>query len=80
MRFLLRPYFWIRVILFTLLNLTFCFLLGMLLDAKGASNYFENLTRKEILNYFYLSLAFAVAFCLWLYKDPESKKSGSRRR
>lgn len=79
MRLLVKAKFWIKVFLFTLLNFLLCFILGILFRSGTVKEYFDSITEQDLWNYFFISVGFALAFSLWFFNDPESKKSRSNR-
>ena len=80
MKLLLKAKFWVRVLLFTLLNFLLCFIFGLLFRSGTVSEHLDSITDNDLWNYFYLSIGFALAFSLWFYNDPETKNSKSSRR
>lgn len=79
MRLLIKAKFWIKVLLFTVLNFLLCLIFGVLFRSGTVQEHIDSIREKDLWNYFFLSIGFALAFSLWFYNDPESKNSRSDR-
>lgn len=80
MKLLSKGKFWIRVFLFFIINFLLCFLLGILFGSEKIPLFFQELSERDLWNYAAISFVFAFGFSIWLFNDPDRKRSMSSRK